>query len=159
MIGAPFAHIGGIPIEETLGSLGPALLVAFGVAWAQLRARVRFRASAPVRRRRAVQADRSDLASSDVERPSGRETTARRRRRHDPRASASAQSSRQRCVASEDEEQASAGAIVGSALAAASVEEQQRGVRSRSPATEQPAPAERAPRTHVEQRSTHALAL
>ena len=41
MIGAPFAHIGGIPIEETLGSLGPALLVAFGVAWAQLRARLR----------------------------------------------------------------------------------------------------------------------
>ena len=50
MIGAPFAHIGGIPIEETLGSLGPALLVAFGVASAQLRARlrpVRSRASAP----------------------------------------------------------------------------------------------------------------
>ena len=50
MISAPFAHIGAIPIEETLGSLGPALLVAFGVAWAQLRARlrpVRSRASAP----------------------------------------------------------------------------------------------------------------
>ena len=50
MIGAPFAHISGIPVEETLGSLGPALLVAFGVAWAQLRARlrpVRPRASAP----------------------------------------------------------------------------------------------------------------
>ena len=46
MISAPFAHIGGIPIEETLGSLGPALLVAFGVAWAQLRARLR-----PVRSR------------------------------------------------------------------------------------------------------------
>jgi hypothetical protein len=56
MISAPFAHIGGIPIEETLGSLGPALLVAFGVAWAQLRARlgpVRSRASAPARKRRA----------------------------------------------------------------------------------------------------------
>jgi hypothetical protein len=26
MISAPFAHIAGIPIEETLGSLGPALL-------------------------------------------------------------------------------------------------------------------------------------
>jgi hypothetical protein len=64
MISAPFAHIGGIPIEETLGSLGPALLVAFGVAWAQLRARlrpVRSRPSAPARRRRAMQADRSDL--------------------------------------------------------------------------------------------------
>jgi hypothetical protein len=41
MIRAPFAHIGGIPIEETLGSLGPAVLVAFGVGWAQLRARLR----------------------------------------------------------------------------------------------------------------------
>jgi hypothetical protein len=42
MISAPpFAHIAGIPIEETLGSLGPALLVALGVAWAQLRARLR----------------------------------------------------------------------------------------------------------------------
>ena len=30
MISAPFAHIAGIPIEETLGSLGPALLVASG---------------------------------------------------------------------------------------------------------------------------------
>jgi hypothetical protein len=40
MISAPFAHIGAIPIEETLGSFGPALLVAFGVAWAQLRARL-----------------------------------------------------------------------------------------------------------------------
>ena len=50
MIGTPFAHIAGIPVEETLGSLGPVLLVAFGVAWAQLRARlrpVRSRASAP----------------------------------------------------------------------------------------------------------------
>jgi hypothetical protein len=50
MIGVPVAHVGGIPIEETLGSLGPALLVGFGVAWANLRARlrrVRSRASAP----------------------------------------------------------------------------------------------------------------
>jgi hypothetical protein len=50
MISAPFAHIGGLPIEETLGSLGPALLVGFGVAWANLRARlrpVRSRASGP----------------------------------------------------------------------------------------------------------------
>jgi hypothetical protein len=49
MISAPFAHIGGIPIEETLAPFGPALLVAFGVAWARLRARlrlVRSRASA-----------------------------------------------------------------------------------------------------------------
>jgi hypothetical protein len=41
MISAPFAHIGGVPIEETLGLLGPALLVAVGVASAQLRARLR----------------------------------------------------------------------------------------------------------------------
>jgi hypothetical protein len=50
MIDVPVAHVGGIPIEETLGSLGPALLVGFGVAWANLRARlrrVRSRASAP----------------------------------------------------------------------------------------------------------------
>jgi hypothetical protein len=55
MISAPFAHIGGIPIEETLGSLGPALLVAFGVAWAQLRARLRpVRSRARARRKRAA---------------------------------------------------------------------------------------------------------
>ena len=41
MIGVQFAHVGGVPIEETLGSFGPALLVGFGVAWAQLRARLR----------------------------------------------------------------------------------------------------------------------
>jgi hypothetical protein len=41
MISAPFAHIGGVPVEETLGSFGPALLVAFGVAWTRLRARLR----------------------------------------------------------------------------------------------------------------------
>jgi hypothetical protein len=41
MIGAPLAHVGGVPLEETLGSLGPALLAALGVAWTQLRARLR----------------------------------------------------------------------------------------------------------------------
>jgi hypothetical protein len=41
MIGAPLAHVGGIPLEETLGSLGPALLAALGVAWTQLHARLR----------------------------------------------------------------------------------------------------------------------
>jgi hypothetical protein len=35
------AHLGAIPLEETLGSVGPALLVACGVASAQLRARLR----------------------------------------------------------------------------------------------------------------------
>ena len=33
------AHVGGVPLEETLASAGPALLVAFWVAWANLRAR------------------------------------------------------------------------------------------------------------------------
>ena len=52
MISAPLAHVGGLPIEETLGSLGPALLVGFGVAGAKLRARLhpmrsRARAHAP----------------------------------------------------------------------------------------------------------------
>jgi hypothetical protein len=41
MIGEPIAHAGGIPIEETLGSFGPALLLGLGVAWTQLRARLR----------------------------------------------------------------------------------------------------------------------
>ena len=41
MINVPIAHVGGIPVEETVASLGPALLVAFGVAWANLRARLR----------------------------------------------------------------------------------------------------------------------
>jgi hypothetical protein len=34
------AHIAGVPIEEMVASAGPALLVAFGVAWANLRARI-----------------------------------------------------------------------------------------------------------------------
>ena len=48
MISGPLAHVGGLPIEETLGSFGPALLVGFAVTWANVRARlrrVRFRAS------------------------------------------------------------------------------------------------------------------
>ena len=39
-MGLPFAHLGGIPIEETLGSLGPALLVVFGAASARLSIRL-----------------------------------------------------------------------------------------------------------------------
>ena len=45
-----FAHLGGIPIEETLASLGPALLAALGLAWANLRvrlARIRLRRFEP----------------------------------------------------------------------------------------------------------------
>ena len=41
MISVPLAHVAGIPIEETLGALGPALLVAVGAAWTNLRARLR----------------------------------------------------------------------------------------------------------------------
>jgi hypothetical protein len=41
MMGIPVAHVGGIPIEETLGSYGPALLLVAGAASATLSARVR----------------------------------------------------------------------------------------------------------------------
>ena len=41
MIEVPLAHVGGIPIEETIGSFGPALVVGVGVAWAKLRDRLR----------------------------------------------------------------------------------------------------------------------
>jgi len=43
MIDGPIAHVGGIPIEETIGSFGPALVVGVGVAWATLRDRLRSR--------------------------------------------------------------------------------------------------------------------
>jgi hypothetical protein len=35
------AHVGGIPLEETLGMYGPALLLALGAASARLGARMR----------------------------------------------------------------------------------------------------------------------
>jgi hypothetical protein len=35
------AHVGGLPLEETLAAGGPALLTALGAAVAQLRARLR----------------------------------------------------------------------------------------------------------------------
>jgi hypothetical protein len=35
------AHVGGIPIEETLGMYGPALLLALGAASARVGARLR----------------------------------------------------------------------------------------------------------------------
>jgi hypothetical protein len=120
MMSVPFAHVGGIPVEETIGSLGPALLVAVGVASAQLRVRLRglrSRAGAhaavqegDARCKRTglnrnemaiIEAAPLDAASSDVERPSGLETIARRRRRHDPQSFASARSSRPRAATSE----------------------------------------------------------
>ena len=53
MIGPPVAHVGGIPIEETLASYGPALLLAAGVASAWLSARIRH-----LRARKRRQGDR-----------------------------------------------------------------------------------------------------
>jgi len=41
MMSLPLAHIVGIPIEETLASIIPALLLTFGAASATLRARLR----------------------------------------------------------------------------------------------------------------------
>jgi hypothetical protein len=38
VIWIPVAHIGGIPIEETLASMGPALLLVAGAASARIRA-------------------------------------------------------------------------------------------------------------------------
>jgi hypothetical protein len=47
------AHIGGLPIEEAAGSLGPALLVAVGAVVARLRARAELSIRArPVPQRR-----------------------------------------------------------------------------------------------------------
>ena len=43
------AHVGGMPVEETVVSLGPVLVVGAGVAWASLRGRL----SAGLDRRRA----------------------------------------------------------------------------------------------------------
>jgi hypothetical protein len=41
VIALPIAHVGGLPLEETLGLYGPGLLVAFGAVSATLRARFR----------------------------------------------------------------------------------------------------------------------
>jgi hypothetical protein len=41
VIDVPFAHVAGMPLEETLASFGPLLFVGFGVAWANLRSRLR----------------------------------------------------------------------------------------------------------------------
>ena len=37
----PLAHAGGIPVEETIGMVGPGVLVALGAATATIRARWR----------------------------------------------------------------------------------------------------------------------
>jgi hypothetical protein len=41
MIGLPLSHVAGVPVEETLGAFGPALLVVAGAVSARLGARVR----------------------------------------------------------------------------------------------------------------------
>lgn len=63
MMSLPLAHIGGIPIEETLASTIPALLLTFGAASATLRARLH-RALPPPARPRAEKG-----AGQRVERP------------------------------------------------------------------------------------------
>ena len=55
MTGLPAAHIGGIPIEETLGFFGPALLLVAGAASARLSARVRHLRPGTLIRRLVVQ--------------------------------------------------------------------------------------------------------
>jgi hypothetical protein len=52
---APFAHVGGIPIEETIGSFNPALVIGVGVAWAKLRDRLHHRLRSGERARRRDQ--------------------------------------------------------------------------------------------------------
>ena len=47
MISLPLAHVAGLPLEETLGSFTPPLLLGFGMAWANLRRRVRRLRSPP----------------------------------------------------------------------------------------------------------------
>jgi hypothetical protein len=62
MSSLPLAHVGAIPIEETLGTLGPALLVGLGVTWTKLGARlrtVRSRASAHASRTSGEHAERA----------------------------------------------------------------------------------------------------
>ena len=60
MIDVPLAHVAGIPIEEMIGSFGPALLVGIAVAWARLRAGLRPpRAFTQVRTGRATHPHRS----------------------------------------------------------------------------------------------------
>ena len=50
MTSLPLAHVAGIPIEETLASFTPALVLMFGAASATIRARLR-RARSPASKR------------------------------------------------------------------------------------------------------------
>lgn len=55
MTDLPLAHIAGIPIEETVASFGPALLVALAATWTKLRAHLH-----------RPRADRAPYCSDDV---------------------------------------------------------------------------------------------
>jgi hypothetical protein len=57
-----FAHVGGLPVEETLAMGGPALFTALGALAAQLRAR-------RTRRRRADRQRRIAAHTSAMKRP------------------------------------------------------------------------------------------
>jgi transposase InsO family protein len=68
----PIAHVGSLPIEETLGSFGPALLVAIGVARAQLHARMRgMHSRAPRACRRATTRRAMQVAPPESTRDGG----------------------------------------------------------------------------------------
>jgi hypothetical protein len=41
MMGSPLAHIGGLPLEETLASFGPMLVLVAGATSAKFAARIR----------------------------------------------------------------------------------------------------------------------
>jgi hypothetical protein len=45
----PFAHVAGLPVEETLGMYGPALLLVLGAASARVGARLRRLRRGPAR--------------------------------------------------------------------------------------------------------------
>jgi hypothetical protein len=62
-----FAHVGGLPLEETLATGGPALLTALGALTAQLRAR-RIRSRSRSRARRPDRGG-ADRGAADRSRP------------------------------------------------------------------------------------------
>jgi hypothetical protein len=67
-----FAHVGGLPVEETLAAGGPALLTALGAAVAQLRRRLgRKRSTAAVGTRQAKDGSFSPCAPVGRRLPSG----------------------------------------------------------------------------------------
>jgi hypothetical protein len=59
------AHIGGLPIEETLGFYGPAILLAFGAASTRIGARLRRLRDLPDKARRGGAASLADDAARE----------------------------------------------------------------------------------------------